>query len=167
MVLGSESKIEMPWKDLEKRRAHDRTPARRAARRRRWREYPAEYKVWYGMIRRCRERPDYKALGVCLRWRKSFPAFLSDMGPRPSARHSIERKRNREGYSPTNCKWALSREQQRNKRDNHIIWLDGRAQCVTAWAESCRIDPHVVFTRLYNGWSPKEALMTPVREYRR
>ena len=26
-------------------------------------------------------------------------------------------------------------EQQRNKRDNHIIRVDGRAQCVTAWAE--------------------------------
>ena len=155
----------MPWKDPEKRRAHDRTPGRLRAVRERYHQRSPEWKIWAGMIKRCRNRPDYKARGVCARWRKSFAAFLADMGPRPSPRHTLERKRNAEGYSPRNCKWATPSEQQRNKRDNHIIRVDGRAQCVTAWADDYGLDPRLVFQRLDYGWSPVQALTTPVRGY--
>ena len=159
----------MPHKDPEERRlyfkAHDRKPHRRAAHRNRWREYPVEYKIWVGMVRGCRERPDYIDRGVCARWRRSFAAFLADMGPRPSRRHTLERKRNSEGYSPGNCKWATPQEQQRNKCDNRIIRVDGRAHCVTAWSEEYGLNPRVVFQRLDYGWSPAAALKTPVREY--
>jgi hypothetical protein len=59
---------------------------------------PPEYAIWKMMRQRCnnpraRKFPDYGGRGirVCQRW-DSFEAFLSDMGERPGAGYSIERK---------------------------------------------------------------------------
>jgi hypothetical protein len=108
-----------------------------------------------------------RGITVCRRWRRSFANFLTDMGSRSSTKHSLEREHNDRDYNPLNCKWATAREQQRNKRDNHVIRFRGRCQCVTAWAEEFGLTPKVVFDRLAYGWSPTKALTTPVREYSR
>jgi hypothetical protein len=65
-----------------------------------------------------RSFPDYggRGIAVCERWRRSFANFLADVGPRPSARHSIERIRNDENYQPGNVRWAIPVEQQNNRR---------------------------------------------------
>lgn len=62
------------------------------------------------MLRRCdnpkqQSYPYYGGRGitVCERWRSSFQNFLSDMGARPSRRHSIDRKNNDGHYEPSNC----------------------------------------------------------------
>lgn len=82
-----------------------------------------EYRVWRNMISRC-ENPNvtrYKDWGgrgikVCDRWRKSFEAFLEDMGRCPPAM-SIDRYPNNNGnYEPGNCRWATSKEQRANQR---------------------------------------------------
>lgn len=82
-----------------------------------------EYARWVGMIRRCysANNPAYKYYGgrgiaVCARWLESFPNFVADMGPRPSAKHSIDRINNDGNYEPGNCRWATASEQARNKR---------------------------------------------------
>lgn len=81
------------------------------------------YKMWHGMIRRCEEETNksfvnYGARGitVCDEW-KDFWAFLADMGPRPSGRHSVERLDNTKGYSKENCCWATPAQQARNRRN--------------------------------------------------
>ncbi len=87
------------------------------------RKMAPEYRAWRGAIERCEnpntERyPHYGGRGirVCRRWRKSYETFLSDMGRRPSALHSIDRKDNDGNYEPRNCRWATQSEQQRNKQ---------------------------------------------------
>lgn len=84
---------------------------------------PPEFNVWCKMRDRCQNprSGDFKNYGgrgitVCARWRDDFAAFLSDMGPRPSAAHSIERKDNEAGYSPANCVWATKDVQAKNRR---------------------------------------------------
>jgi hypothetical protein len=81
------------------------------------------YVSWYAMIRRCtKPNHDYyylyggRGITVCERWRKSFRAFLEDMGDKPEGM-SIDRWPNPAGnYEPGNCRWATRIEQARNKR---------------------------------------------------
>jgi len=83
-----------------------------------------EYDVWASMIYRCTNpnHPAWKYYGgrgisVCERWRHSFENFLSDMGFRPTDKHSIDRFPNNDGnYERSNCRWATMKEQAANRR---------------------------------------------------
>jgi hypothetical protein len=92
----------------------------------------SEYNTWLNVISRC-DNPsntrwaDYGGRGikVCERWRK-FENFLSDMGSKPSPKHSIERIDNDGNYEPGNCKWATTSEQSKNRRSNVWVMFDGK-----------------------------------------
>lgn len=82
-----------------------------------------EYHAWENMIARCeypasRRYKDYGGRGikVCKRWRKSFLAFLRDVGKAPSPDRSIDRIDVDGDYKPSNIRWATRSQQQRNKR---------------------------------------------------
>ena len=57
---------------------------------------------------------------MCFEWEASFAAFLKDMGPRPSAEYTLERKDNSKGYSKENCYWATKAAQARNRRTTKL-----------------------------------------------
>ncbi|MGE3681948.1 MAG: hypothetical protein AB7G93_09495 [Bdellovibrionales bacterium] len=99
------------------------------------------YRRWVQMIQRC-ENPnsaDYYRYGgrgikVCERWRNSFPAFIEDMvGFRAGL--MIERADVNGSYEPSNCYWANSREQSRNKRNSRRIQIDGKEMHIFDLAE--------------------------------
>lgn len=92
-----------------------------------WMTERALKQIWHQMRYRC-ERPktrNYRYYGgrgirVCDRW-QNFENFKSDMGPRPSAQHTLERVDVNGNYEPDNCKWATYEEQALNKRHGPTV----------------------------------------------
>lgn len=132
------------------------------------------YGLWCGIIARC-ENPKhatYKYYGgrgikMCERWRRDFAAFVSDMGPRPGPRHSVDRKDGTKDYGPGNCKWSTQREQTRNTRFNRRLTLNGRTLTAVEWSEELGISYSALLMRLRRGWDPSRALTTEVRSVQR
>jgi hypothetical protein len=127
-----------------------------------------EYWAWAAMKGRCLNqnnpaRSYYldRGITVCPEWLDSFEQFYADMGPRPSPRHSIDRIDNDRGYAPQNCRWALPREQNLNKRTNFRLTHDGLTLCVTEWEQRLGSARGTVRERLRLGWTVERALTTP------
>ncbi len=128
-----------------------------------------EYRIWFGMLERCRNPKNLAFAGygergitVCRRWAK-FDNFLRDMGKCPPDKYSIERNDNDSGYSRGNCRWATITEQNRNTRQNRNMTFNGKTQCLNAWAVEVGIPRTTIRGRMRMGWSVEKALTEPVR----
>lgn len=126
------------------------------------------YGIWQAMIHRCRnpkskfyDRYGGRGISVCERWR-SFPAFLSDMGEKPSASHSLDRIDNNGNYEPGNCHWATKTEQQNNMSSNKWVKIDGKSMTMAQCCRSYGIKHTTVIGRLQRGWSTEDAFKKPV-----
>lgn len=123
--------------------------------------------TWRAMIRRCTDRKHrmfehYSELpcsdgsfGVCASWR-SFPAFLADVGERPSRGHTIDRIDRDLGYEPGNTRWATGYQQAYNRSDTGGRLLvhptTGERLRLCAWAAKLGIAPTTIRKRLERGW---------------
>lgn len=92
----------------------------------------AEHRAWVSMRQRCSDPrcaayANYGGRGIriCIRW-ASFENFIADMGPRPSAQHSLDRVDVNGDYGPDNCRWATQAEQGRNRRPRSEWRAGGR-----------------------------------------
>lgn len=132
----------------------------------------AEYVIWAHMNDRC-SNPNterYRAYGgrgikVCARWQNSFENFYADMGPRPSARHQIDRIDNDGDYEPGNVRWRTPLENCNNKSNNRVLTLSGKSQTASEWARELGVRPHQILARIDKlGWTVEKALTTPIAE---
>lgn len=112
----------------------------------------SDHKKWYSD----------RGITICKRW-DSFENFLSDMGPKPSPKHTIERIDTNGNYNPSNCKWATQKEQHNNKRSNHLITFRGETKTIQQWLDIIRMADTTFHSRLKLGWSIEEALTKPVQ----
>lgn len=131
----------------------------------------AEYRIWHGMIERCRNprRTHYDRYGgrgitVCERWLASFANFLMDMGLRPSPRHTLDRIDNEGPYAPENCRWATRAEQARNRSNTRMITHQQRTLSLIDWAREAALDLGTLRSRLRRGWSFARAITIPAQQ---
>lgn len=127
------------------------------------------YISWTGIRKRCNDpnHENYKHYGsrgikVYRRWLK-FENFLEDMGEAPKG-YQIDRIDNNKGYYKENCRWITPKQNNRNRRNNHLITYDGKTQCIAAWAEEIGINENTIRTRIRFNWSSEKTLTTPARE---
>lgn len=139
---------------------------------------------WAGMMQRCYcrtfrffDRYGGRGIKVCEFLRSTPVNLVMLIGLRPPAQ-SIDRADNNGHYScgqcaeclqnnwPLNVKWSNASEQNRNKRDNRLVTVDGVTRCVTEWSEVLKIPRQVLFARLWRGgnfsspYSPRGPLGT-------
>lgn len=123
----------------------------------------AEYNIWQKMKARCGNPNDAKypiyggrGIEVCEAWSDSFESFLLDMGPRPTSKHSIDRKRVDGNYEPGNCRWATPKEQARNKRSHRLVLYLGVEMPLSEACELAGVNYRSALWRLNCGkpWQP-------------
>lgn len=118
-----------------------------------------EFRSWCAMRARCTNpkndryaRYGGRGVRVCQRWLDSFEAFLADVGPRPSPRHTLDRKNGDGDYEPGNCRWATSEEQAANRSNNRVIAWRGEQRTLAEWARHLGMTASRLQSRLARGW---------------
>lgn len=129
-------------------------------------------KILSGMKQRCynpnnAKYPIYGGRGikVCEEWKDNFLSFYEWAvlnGYRNDL--SIDRIDSNGNYEPSNCRWATQKEQQNNRRTNHLLMYNGETKTVEGWAETTGIAPATIRKRIEYGWSVEDALTMPVKE---
>lgn len=134
---------------------------------------------WQAIMNRCLnvkchnyDRYGGSGIYVCDRW-KSFAAFKSDMGSRPSPSHTIDRINNADSYTcgkhdlcddcraknaPANCRWATKKEQGQNTEANVNLTGFGETHCIAEWARKFNMTHATIAFRIKKGMSLEEAV---------
>jgi len=130
---------------------------------------PKEYQIWAQIVQRClnpkcKKYPLYGGRGIKMaeKWRKSFTAFLKDVGKRPSKKHFLGRLDPYLGYSPGNVQWFTRKELARHKTTNRVVEYNGKEYVLAELGEVAGIDRKRLQDRLESGFVPEEAVDRPV-----
>lgn len=132
------------------------------------------YRVYNDMHRRCEKqyRKDYKRYGgrgicVCDEWSgehgyDNFCDWAYKNGYDESAPYgdcTLDRIDVNGNYSPENCRWADKYVQANNRRNNHIVNVNGHKQTLISACREKGIDYRMVHSRLQRGWSERAAFV--------
>lgn len=124
-----------------------------------------EYRAWAQMRARCLNKQStvYRHYGgrgiqVCERW-ALFEAFLSDMGEKPSAAHTLDRIDPNGNYEPSNCRWATWKQQQQNRRNNRIVTYNGLTASLAEVCDANGLKYKTVHARLSKGMPLEVAML--------
>ena len=128
------------------------------------------FNIWIRMRDRCYRvnTEDYANYGgrgitICPEWKDDFVAFQKwalENGYQEGL--SIDRKNVDGNYEPSNCRWATTKEQNNNKRDNRYITFKEKTQSMQMWADETGISSSAIKYRLNHGWSVEDALSVPI-----
>jgi hypothetical protein len=125
------------------------------------------YFVWAGMMDRCYKETfeDYHNYGgrgikVAEEWH-DVRQFVEDMTPGYQKGLQLERMRNDEGYSKSNCRWVTRKQNNRNKRTNVHLTVNGETRILVEWAEITGIPVQSIGARVKKGLTGEMALYGP------
>lgn len=133
-----------------------------------------ESNTFLGLVRRCtkpndKKYPIYGGRGITVhqRWLEGgLGAFIEDVGLRPSPLHSLDRIDVNGNYEPGNVRWATQLEQQRNRRNNRIVVVNGQKMCVSSLRDISDVKLGTIRYRLKSGWTIEKAISQPPRAIR-
>jgi hypothetical protein len=131
------------------------------------------YEAWRNMLQRCyyKKSISFKNYGgrgivVSKEWH-DFNIFYKDMGDPPFSGASIDRKNVNGNYEKANCRWATTKQQARNKRENVIIKYQGVELCLSEWADIYNLKRGTLKRRIDLGWDIGDALNKPISKIHR
>lgn len=129
--------------------------------------------IWRGILKRtiqCKEtNPDWakyagRGISVCAEWANSFEAFKSwALANGYDDSLSIDRIDYNGNYSPDNCRWASDITQANNRRNNVVVFFNGKSRTIAEWARETGIHYQTLMTRYLNGLSGDD-LFAPVKK---
>src|SRR4030065_2070716 len=132
------------------------------------------YRTWQNMLERCR-RPTHKSfaqyggrgISVCKQWMRFEPFYKWAMANGYSDTLTIDRENGKKGNSPSNCRWATTKEQATNKKTNRRVLCDGKNLTISEWRGITKIPSFTIIDRLNRGWSKHRALTVDPAIYRK
>ena len=125
---------------------------------------PVHYlqRIMSAMRQRC-HNPDNKGfhryggrgIEVCQEWRRrgGWKLLLSEIGERPTVKHTVDRIDNLKGYEPGNVRWSTRKEQACNRRNNRNLTCDGETMCISHWATRLGCATRTIRNRINKGQS--------------
>jgi hypothetical protein len=127
------------------------------------------YNKWASIKGRCycRKTPHYKNYGnkgitMCDEWKNDFMAFYNwAMANGYSKELQLDRKDNKKGYNPDNCRFVTCKVNNRNKSNNHMITISGITRTLAEWAEISGISKRTLRDRAIKGYSDDAMLLPP------
>lgn len=134
----------------------------------------AEYRAWCKMKERClnprdKKYHDYGGRGIRVadEWVKDFSTFLAHIGPRPTPKHSVDRKDVNGNYEPGNVRWATPHEQAANTRKNVYLTANGVTKHRAEWARDLGCRPESITSRIRRGWPVTDAVTVSINKDRK
>lgn len=102
---------------------------------------------------------DYGGRGIKYdpKWEK-FDGFWEDMEEGYADNLSLDRIDVNGDYTKENCRWATSKQQSRNMRNNVCLTFNGKTQTLPEWAEELGIKGSTLACRYKRGWSDERIL---------
>lgn len=140
------------------------------------------YTAWKSMKDRCYNpnHPQYKNYGgrgikVCDEWLDKEKGFINFynwayshnfIDTRNRAECTLDRIDVNGNYEPSNCRWASSKTQANNRRNNYYIEYEEEVHTLQEWSEKLpiNISSSVLRGRLKRGWTIKKAFTTSVNK---
>lgn len=131
------------------------------------------FNIYHQMKRRCYDTThiNYKNYGgrgilICDEWINDYTVFAEWARSNGySDDLTLDRRDNSRGYSPDNCRFATITQQNRNKRTNVTITINGITHCISEWAEITGLHPHTIGCRYRSGTRGTDLLL-PTSQYK-
>ena len=116
------------------------------------------FKIWSGMKERCyrTNHKHYKNYGgrgieICTEWKDDYLTFKQwALCNGYKEKLTLDRINVNGNYEPQNCRWITVKEQMNNKRNNHIIKIEGEMLTISQISEKYKIPKSTVRWRNNN-----------------
>lgn len=131
------------------------------------------YNIWTQMHQRCTnqkldhyDRYGGRGITVCKEWIEFevFAEWAIKNGYKDNL--TIDRINVDGNYEPKNCKWSTDVEQQRNKRNNHFVTINGETKTIAEWAEINELPYKTLQRRVYTGYKEENLLLPIGHQYK-